>query len=54
LRRLCIFEVFGQRRIEVDAASRARIESCGNAEVLKMWLRRSVVVAAASELFAAG
>jgi predicted transposase YdaD len=43
--------IFEQRGIEVDAASRARIESCDDAEVLNVWLRRSVVVAAASELF---
>jgi hypothetical protein len=47
-----IFAIFDERDIEVDEASRARIESCGDAEVLKVWLRRSSVVATASELFA--
>jgi hypothetical protein len=46
-----ILAVFSQRGIEVDEATRARIESCDDAEVLKQWLLRSVVVASASELF---
>src|SRR5262249_17967453 len=46
-----ILAVFGQRGIEVDEATRAQIESCDDAEVLKLWLLRSVVVASASELF---
>jgi hypothetical protein len=47
-----ILTVFDERRIQVDQASRARIESCDDVEMLNAWLRRSVVVATASELFA--
>ncbi len=46
-----ILAVFEERNIEIDEAARARIESCDDAEVLKLWLRRSVVVASAGELF---
>jgi hypothetical protein len=46
-----ILAVFDERGIEVDEAARARIESCHDAEALKVWLRRSAVVASASELF---
>jgi hypothetical protein len=47
-----ILDVFDARGIEVDKASRERIESCDDAEVLNVWHRRAVVVGAASELFA--
>jgi hypothetical protein len=46
-----VFKVFDRRGIEVDDASRARIESCGDAETLEAWLDRAFVVATASELF---
>jgi hypothetical protein len=46
-----VLKVLNRRGIEVDEDSRARIESCGDADVLDTWLDRSVVVASASELF---
>jgi hypothetical protein len=46
-----VLAVFDERGIEVDQASRARIESCHDVEMLNAWLRRSLTVAAASELF---
>jgi hypothetical protein len=47
-----IVKVLERRGIEVDDASRARIVSCGDGDTLDVWLDRSVVVAAASDLFA--
>jgi hypothetical protein len=47
-----ILKVLDRRGIEVDDASRARIMSCGDGDVLDVWLDRSFVVASASELFA--
>jgi hypothetical protein len=47
-----ILKVLDRRGIEVDDASRARIVSCGDSDVLDEWLDRSFVVASASELFA--
>ena len=46
-----IVKVLERRGIEVDDASRARIMSCGDVDALDMWLDRSFVVAAASELY---
>jgi hypothetical protein len=46
-----VLAVFDERGIEVDQASRARIESCHDVEMLNAWLRRSLTVAGASELF---
>lgn len=42
----------GNRDIDVDADSRARVESCGDADVLRVWLRRSFTVTSAPDLFA--
>ena len=47
-----IVKVLERRGIEVDDASRARIVSCGDGDTLDVWFDRSVVVAAASDLFA--
>ena len=47
-----ILKVLDRRGVEVDDASRARIMSCGDGDVLDVWLDRSFVVASASELFA--
>ncbi len=46
-----IFKVLGRRGIEVDESSRARIDSCRDADLLDTWLDRAVVVAKASDLF---
>jgi hypothetical protein len=46
-----IFKVLDERGIAVDDASRERIESCDDAGVLSVWLRHSLVVATASEMF---
>jgi hypothetical protein len=46
-----IFKVFDRRGIEVDKASRTRIESCGDTDVLNAWLDRSFEVATVGELF---
>jgi hypothetical protein len=47
-----IVKVLERRGIEVDDASRARIVSCGDGDVLDAWLDRSLVVTSAGELFA--
>jgi hypothetical protein len=46
-----IFKVFDRRGIVVDDDSRARIESCADADTLEAWLDQSFVVAQASGLF---
>ena len=51
-RAAAVVKVLERRGIEVDDASRARIMSCGDVDALDIWLDRSFVVAAASELFA--
>ena len=47
-----ILKVLDARGIAVDGDSRARIESCGDSDVLDAWLDRAVIVAKASDLFA--
>ena len=47
-----ILTVLDGRGIAVDADSRRRIESCDDGDVLSTWLRRSGIVAKASDLFA--
>ena len=47
-----IVKVLERRGIEADDASRARITSCGDGDVLDAWLDRSLAVASASDLFA--
>lgn len=41
----------GNRDIDVDADSRTRIESCADTDVLMTWLRRSLAVTSATDLF---
>lgn len=47
-----ILEILDDREIDVDDESRARIDSCTDAGLLKRWLRRSRTVASAADLFA--
>lgn len=46
-----IFKILEHRGIDVDDDSRARIESCVDADVLGAWLDRSFTVTAAADLF---
>jgi hypothetical protein len=46
-----IFMILEWRGIEVDEASRERIESCAYPLVLEDWLDRSFTVATLSDLF---
>ena len=46
-----IFKVLEWREIAVDEGSRARIESCSDADTLRAWLDRSFTSTIASDLF---
>jgi hypothetical protein len=46
-----VLRVLDQRGVEVDDASRQRIEACTDAEVLVSWLDRSLKATRVSELF---
>ncbi|WP_055690060.1 hypothetical protein [Streptomyces prasinus] len=43
--------VLGQRGLEVSEEVRGRITECGDAELLRAWLVRAVVVSEAEEIF---
>ncbi|AEM82002.1 hypothetical protein [Streptomyces violaceusniger] len=43
--------ILGQRRLEVTAETRKRIESCKDMDVLGTWLDRAVTASSAEELF---
>jgi hypothetical protein len=45
-----VLECLATRRIEVDEASRQRIESCQDPELLKLWLRRALSASRLSEV----
>jgi hypothetical protein len=46
-----IFKVLERRGIAVDDDSRARIESCSDADTLRAWLDRSFTITTATDLF---
>jgi hypothetical protein len=49
---VAIFKVLERRNLDVDDDSRARIESCGDADLLDAWLDRSFTVTTVRDLFA--
>ncbi|GHF91473.1 hypothetical protein ACFFSH_19060 [Streptomyces filamentosus] len=49
-----ILLVLEQRGLDVPAAVRARVTSCDDPELLRLWLARAVTVATAEEIFETG
>ncbi|CAM4528947.1 hypothetical protein NONI108955_44845 [Nocardia ninae] len=48
-----ILEILAERSIEVPPDARARITSCKDRDVLRLWLRRSATVTSIADLFGA-